>query len=251
MASLTRSRKPANNYAADIPITISNCAGLAWMQTLAIVLLALAATAQGIYSGVAVGMMTATMTLVSGPLYGASGPGVLVHGAALRSCLGRLPPRYAGSRSLHFGQIRSSRRLRSRRPARIPELWWGPSRKEAISCSAWTRIATLAARAAVSLISREAIESWNALAGSLVIEIMLQFGAMLGDRPHALQQLVSRSFGERNADLNMEVLVQSNGFSLLAQLRVYFQDLPARTWSGSTLPCSARPPSRSTWQPMC
>jgi MFS transporter, PPP family, 3-phenylpropionic acid transporter len=34
---------------------------------------ALAATAQGIYGGVAVGTMTAIMTLVSGPLYGAFG----------------------------------------------------------------------------------------------------------------------------------------------------------------------------------
>jgi MFS transporter, PPP family, 3-phenylpropionic acid transporter len=35
---------------------------------------ALAATAQGIYGGVAVGTMTAIITLVSGPLYGAFGP---------------------------------------------------------------------------------------------------------------------------------------------------------------------------------
>ena len=35
---------------------------------------ALAATAQAIYSGVAVGTMTAVMTLASGPLYGALGP---------------------------------------------------------------------------------------------------------------------------------------------------------------------------------
>jgi MFS transporter, PPP family, 3-phenylpropionic acid transporter len=34
---------------------------------------ALAATAQGIYGGVAVGTMTAIMTLMSGPLYGALG----------------------------------------------------------------------------------------------------------------------------------------------------------------------------------
>src|ERR1700722_2113531 len=34
----------------------------------------LAATAQGIYGGIAVGTMTAIMTLVSGPLYGALGP---------------------------------------------------------------------------------------------------------------------------------------------------------------------------------
>jgi PPP family 3-phenylpropionic acid transporter len=34
---------------------------------------ALAATAQGIYGGIALGTMTAIMTLVSGPLYGALG----------------------------------------------------------------------------------------------------------------------------------------------------------------------------------
>jgi MFS transporter, PPP family, 3-phenylpropionic acid transporter len=45
------------------------------MQMLSVVgPLALATTAQGIYSGVAVGTMTAIMTLVSGPLYGALGP---------------------------------------------------------------------------------------------------------------------------------------------------------------------------------
>jgi PPP family 3-phenylpropionic acid transporter len=44
------------------------------MQMLSVVVPpALAATAQGIY-GVAVGTMTAIMTLVSGPLYGALGP---------------------------------------------------------------------------------------------------------------------------------------------------------------------------------
>jgi PPP family 3-phenylpropionic acid transporter len=35
---------------------------------------ALAATAQGIYGGIALGAMTAIMTLASGPLYGAFGP---------------------------------------------------------------------------------------------------------------------------------------------------------------------------------
>jgi hypothetical protein len=61
---------------------------LACMQMLSVVAPpALAATAQGIYGGVAVGTMTAIMTLVSGPLYGAFGPGVLVHGAALRGCV--------------------------------------------------------------------------------------------------------------------------------------------------------------------
>jgi PPP family 3-phenylpropionic acid transporter len=45
------------------------------MQMLSVVVPpALAATAQGIYGGVAVGTMTAIMTLVSGPLYGALGP---------------------------------------------------------------------------------------------------------------------------------------------------------------------------------
>jgi PPP family 3-phenylpropionic acid transporter len=48
---------------------------LACMQMLSVVAPpALAATAQGIYGGVAVGTMTAIMTLVSGPLYGALGP---------------------------------------------------------------------------------------------------------------------------------------------------------------------------------
>jgi PPP family 3-phenylpropionic acid transporter len=48
---------------------------LACMQMLSIVVPpALAATAQGIYGGLAVGTMTAVMTLVSGPLYGAFGP---------------------------------------------------------------------------------------------------------------------------------------------------------------------------------
>ena len=48
---------------------------LACMQMLSVVVPpALAATAQGIYGGIAVGTMTAIMTLVSGPLYGALGP---------------------------------------------------------------------------------------------------------------------------------------------------------------------------------
>jgi MFS transporter, PPP family, 3-phenylpropionic acid transporter len=48
---------------------------LACMQMLSVVVPpALAATAQGIYGGVAVGTMTAIITLVSGPLYGALGP---------------------------------------------------------------------------------------------------------------------------------------------------------------------------------
>ena len=61
---------------------------LACMQMLSVVVPpALAATAQAIYGAVAVGTMTAIMTLVSGPLYGAFGPRVLVHGAALRRCI--------------------------------------------------------------------------------------------------------------------------------------------------------------------
>jgi MFS transporter, PPP family, 3-phenylpropionic acid transporter len=48
---------------------------LACMQMLSVVVPPpLAATAQGIYGGVAVGTMTAIMTFVSGPLYGAFGP---------------------------------------------------------------------------------------------------------------------------------------------------------------------------------
>ena len=48
---------------------------LACMQMLSVVVPpALAATAQGIYGGVAVGTMTAVMTLAWGPLYGALGP---------------------------------------------------------------------------------------------------------------------------------------------------------------------------------
>jgi PPP family 3-phenylpropionic acid transporter len=48
---------------------------LAYMQMLSVVVPpALAATAQGIYGGIAVGTMTAIMILVSGPLYGVLGP---------------------------------------------------------------------------------------------------------------------------------------------------------------------------------
>ena len=48
---------------------------LACMRMLSVVAPpALAATVQGIYGGVAVGTMTAIMTLLSGPLYGALGP---------------------------------------------------------------------------------------------------------------------------------------------------------------------------------
>jgi MFS_1 like family len=62
---------------------------LACMQMLSVVVSpALAATAQAIYGGVAVGTMTAIVTLVSGPLYGALGPrAFLGHGATLRRCI--------------------------------------------------------------------------------------------------------------------------------------------------------------------
>jgi MFS transporter, PPP family, 3-phenylpropionic acid transporter len=67
---------------------------LACMQMLSVVAPpALAATAQGIYGGVAVGTMTAIMTLVSGPLYGALGPGAFWVMALL--CAAALPIAFA------------------------------------------------------------------------------------------------------------------------------------------------------------
>jgi hypothetical protein len=59
------------------------------MQMLSVVVPpALAVTAQGIYGGVAVGTMTAIMTLVSGlPLRRARPARVLGHGPALRRCV--------------------------------------------------------------------------------------------------------------------------------------------------------------------
>ena len=64
------------------------------MQMLSVVVPpALAATAQGIYGGVAVGMMTAVMTLVSGPLYGAFGPHAFWFMALL--CAAALPIAFA------------------------------------------------------------------------------------------------------------------------------------------------------------
>jgi MFS transporter, PPP family, 3-phenylpropionic acid transporter len=67
---------------------------LACMQMLSVVAPpALAATAQGIYGGVAVGTMTATMTLVSGPLYGALGPRAFLVMALL--CAAALPIAFA------------------------------------------------------------------------------------------------------------------------------------------------------------
>jgi MFS transporter, PPP family, 3-phenylpropionic acid transporter len=67
---------------------------LACMQMLSVVApTALAATAQGIYGGVAVGTMTAIMTLVSGPLYGAFGPRAFWFMALL--CAAALPIAFA------------------------------------------------------------------------------------------------------------------------------------------------------------
>ena len=67
---------------------------LACMQMLYVVAPpALAATAQGIYGGVAVGTMTAIMTLVSGPLYGAFGPRAFWFMALL--CAAALPIAFA------------------------------------------------------------------------------------------------------------------------------------------------------------
>jgi PPP family 3-phenylpropionic acid transporter len=67
---------------------------LACMQMLSVVAPpALAATAQGIYGGVAVGTMTAIMTLVSGPLYGAFGPRAFWFMALL--CAAALPIAFA------------------------------------------------------------------------------------------------------------------------------------------------------------
>jgi PPP family 3-phenylpropionic acid transporter len=67
---------------------------LACMQMLSVVAApALAATAQGIYGGVAVGTMTAIITLVSGLLYGAFGPRALWFMALL--CAAALPIAFA------------------------------------------------------------------------------------------------------------------------------------------------------------
>jgi hypothetical protein len=60
----------------------------ACMQILFVIIpRALAATAQAIYGAVAVGAMSAFLSLVSGPLYGAFGARVLGHGAALCGCV--------------------------------------------------------------------------------------------------------------------------------------------------------------------
>src|SRR5271155_2857297 len=67
---------------------------LACMQMLSVVAPpALAATAQGIYGGVALGTMTAIMTLASGPLYGAFGPRAFWFMAFL--CAAALPIAFA------------------------------------------------------------------------------------------------------------------------------------------------------------
>ena len=67
---------------------------LACMKMLSVVAPpALAATAQGIYGGLAVGTMTAIMTLVSGPLYGAFGPRAFWFMALL--CAAALPIAFA------------------------------------------------------------------------------------------------------------------------------------------------------------
>jgi MFS transporter, PPP family, 3-phenylpropionic acid transporter len=88
---------------------------LACMQMLSMVVpTALAAIAQGIYGGVAVGTMTAVMTLVSGPLYDALGPRAFWFMALLRAAA--LPIAFAmrGVSTMHQGQIQPRRRLDSR-----------------------------------------------------------------------------------------------------------------------------------------
>jgi MFS transporter, PPP family, 3-phenylpropionic acid transporter len=67
---------------------------LASMQMLSVVVPpALAATAQAIYGGLAVGTMTAITTLASGPLYGALGPRAFWVMAVL--CAAALPIAFA------------------------------------------------------------------------------------------------------------------------------------------------------------
>jgi len=79
---------------------------LACMQMVSVVAPpALAATAQGIYGGVAVGTMTAIMTLVSGPLYGALGPRAFWVMALL--CAAALPIAFA-MRGIPIDASRSS-----------------------------------------------------------------------------------------------------------------------------------------------
>src|SRR3984957_11091700 len=81
---------------------------LACMQVLSVIVPpALAATAQGIYGGVAVGTMTAIMTLVSGPLYGALGPRAFWVMALL--CAAALPIAFAMRRiSIDGSEIKSN-----------------------------------------------------------------------------------------------------------------------------------------------
>ena len=79
---------------------------LACMQMLSVVVPpALAATAQAIYGGIAVGTMTAIMTLVSGPLYGAFGPRAFWFMALL--CAAALPIAFA-MRRISFDASRSN-----------------------------------------------------------------------------------------------------------------------------------------------
>ena len=79
---------------------------LACMQMLSVVVPpALAATAQAIYGGIAVGTMTAIMTLLSGPLYGAFGPRAFWFMALL--CAAALPIAFA-MRRISFDASRSN-----------------------------------------------------------------------------------------------------------------------------------------------
>ena len=90
---------------------------LACMQMLSVVVPpALAATAQAIYGGLAVGTMTAIVTLVSGPLYGALGARAFPLGHGTSFCAAALPIAFAMRRiSINpMGSNPSSRRLGSR-----------------------------------------------------------------------------------------------------------------------------------------
>ena len=86
---------------------------LACMQMLSVVVPpALAATAQGIYGGIAVGTMTAIMTLVSGPLYGAFGPRAFCSWRSFVPLRCRSRSRCAGSRAMRSGRIPPIPRLK-------------------------------------------------------------------------------------------------------------------------------------------
>jgi hypothetical protein len=91
---------------------------LACMQMLFVIIpRALAATDRATYGAVAVGAMSAILSLVSGPLDGVFGArafwAMALHCAP--RCRSRL--RCAGSRSMHPGRSRSNRYLGSREPA--------------------------------------------------------------------------------------------------------------------------------------